>query len=61
MKETKDQIPRELVMAIVRIQAAEDLDFNRACIKAAILIDCNREVYKKDVELRAQAIHKIGL
>lgn len=58
MKDAKNQIPRELIMAIVRIQAAENLDFDEACKRGAILIDRNRPKSKHDEELRAQAIYK---
>ena len=37
----KAEIPKALYMAIVRLQAAESLDWEDACVRAAELIDAN--------------------
>lgn len=54
----KAEIPRALYMAIVRLQAAENLDWKDACIRAAELIDVNSQEFKRRVELEAQRLYK---
>jgi len=44
-------------MAIVRLQAAEDLDLSDACSKAAILIDKNSEEFKRAIKRKALSIY----
>jgi len=52
------EIPRELYMAIVKLQAAEDLDWPEACIKAARLLNSNSEEFKRIVQLEAERLYK---
>jgi len=54
----KAEIPRALYMAIIRLQAAENLDWEDACIRAAELIDVNSQEFKRRVELEAQRLYK---
>ena len=35
----KVEIPRELHQAIIRIQVSDDIDYQEAAVKAALLID----------------------
>jgi hypothetical protein len=51
------EIPRELYMAIVRLQASEDLDWHDACVKASQLLDSNSKEFRKAVEKEAQRIY----
>lgn len=46
----KTSIPRNLYQAIIRIQADEDLDFEEACLKAAMLVDPRRDEFEKAVK-----------
>lgn len=55
----KTEIPRQLHMALIRIQAEEDLDFIDACIKASILLPENSTQYKEEVKKEAEQIHKV--
>jgi len=50
----KVDIPKKLYMAIVKLQAAEELDWEDACIYCAKLIDANSAEFKRMVELEAQ-------
>lgn len=52
------EIPKELNQAIIRIQAAEDLDFIQACKRAAVLADSGREEFKKAVKDGADRLAK---
>jgi len=54
----KAEIPKALYMAIVRLQAAESLDWEDACVRAAELIDANSKEFKRRVELEAQRLYK---
>jgi len=54
----KASIPRELYMAIVRLQAAENLDWDEACLRAVDLLDKNGGEFKHAAELEAQRIYK---
>jgi len=53
----KVQIPRELHMALLRIQVEGDLDWEEACLKAATLLDRNSEEFKKAVKREAERIY----
>jgi hypothetical protein len=53
----KISIPRELRMAIIRLQAEKDLDWPDACKEAAFLIDANREKFKRAVKREAVRIY----
>ena len=57
-KGAKIEIPRELYQAIIRIQADENLDFEDACLKAALLVDPRREEFKKAVRQEADRLEK---
>ena len=54
----KVDIPKKLYMAIVKLQAAEELDWEDACIYCAKLIDANSAEFKRMVELEAQRQYK---
>jgi len=54
----KRKIPKELDRAIVRIQAAENQDFDEACIKLSIIADPNSKEFKKEVEKAALSLAK---
>jgi Zn-dependent M32 family carboxypeptidase len=54
----KAEMPKELYMAIVKLQAAEELDWREACIKAARLINSNSEEFKRLVQLEAERLYK---
>ena len=51
-------ISKSLQRAIIRLQAAEDLEWEEACVKAAELIDSNREKFKQAVNSAANRIYK---
>ena len=54
----KAEIPKALYMAIVKLQAAKELDWEDACLKAAQLINSNSEEFKRLVKLEAQRLYK---
>lgn len=54
----KVEIPRSLYQAIIRIQAAEDLDFREACLSAAHLVDPRRDEYDEAVRDEADRLAK---
>jgi len=54
----KTSLPRELYMAIVRLQASENLDWDEACVRAAGLLDQQGEKFKRAIELEAQRLYK---
>ena len=54
----KTSIPRRLQMAIIRLQADGDLNWDEACEKASELVDSNGTEFKKAVEHEAQRLHK---
>jgi len=54
----KAEIPKALYMAIVKLQAAEELDWEDACLKAAQLLYSNSEEFKRLVKLEAQRLYK---
>lgn len=54
----KAEIPKALYMAIVRLQAAESLDWEEACERAAQLLDANSQEFKRRVKLEAQRLYK---
>jgi hypothetical protein len=49
----KAPIPRALYQAILKIQANEGIDFNKAALKATSLIDLNSERFKEAVQSEA--------
>jgi hypothetical protein len=54
----KAEIPKALYMAIVKLQAAEELDWEDACLKAAQLLHSNSVEFKRVVQLEAQRLYK---
>jgi len=54
----KCEIPKELYLAIVKLQAAEELDWPEACVKAAQLLNSNSEEFKRLVRVEAQRLYK---
>ena len=52
------ELPRALYQAIIRLQGNEDLDFEPACLKAALLLDPKRDEYKKAVLDEANRLAK---
>ena len=54
----KAEIPRDMYMAVVRLQAAESLDWEDACVRAAQLIDSNSEEFRRAVSREAQRLYK---
>lgn len=57
MFKEKVEIPRELYMAILRLQVEYDLDWIDACKKAADLIDRNSGEFKRAVKREAERIY----
>ena len=54
----KTYVPRQLHRAIIRIQPDEDLDWEGAAAKAAVLIDANSKEFKQAVEREASKLSK---
>ena len=54
----KVEIPRGLHQSIIKIQAEEDLDFEDACLKAALLLDLNSKEYRQAIEREARRASK---
>lgn len=52
----KYELPRELVQAIIRVQAERNLDWEDACKALALVADPQREEYKKAVRKEALAL-----
>lgn len=57
----KTEIPWELHMAIIKLQASEELDYEQACQRASQLIDVNSEKYKRALELESNRLKKSQL
>jgi len=55
----KAEIPRRLHMSILKVQVAENLDWENACARAAVLLDANSQEFKRAVELEAQRLYKV--
>lgn len=53
----KIEVPKALYMAIVRLQAAESLDWEDACARAAQLIDANSAEFGMAVKREAQRLY----
>ena len=60
-KMMKVEIPQSLHQAIIRIQAAENLHWPRACLRAAVQIDTGREEFSKAVQEKAEGEYKSKL
>jgi len=56
-KTIRAEIPRELALAIMRIEVEEDLDWVEACRRAAMLIERGGEEFEKAVRREAQRIY----
>ena len=54
----KRPIPNGLYMAIIRLQAAENLSWNDACVRLSLLSDTNNEKFKTAINRRAETIYK---
>jgi hypothetical protein len=52
----KATIPKELYMAIVKVQGKENLDWDRGCLRAAELIDSGSEAFSKKVDEEARRL-----
>ena len=50
-------IPRELYVALLRIQVFENLDWDEACKRAAILLDENSKKFSRLVKSEAEKIY----
>lgn len=51
-------IPREMYMSIIRLQGAEGLDWNQACVLAGQRIDANTKEFKILVDRSALALYR---
>ena len=54
----KTYVPRQLHRAVIRIQVDEDLDWEDAAARAAVLIDANSREFKQAVEREADRLAK---
>ena len=54
----KVSIPRQLHMAILKVQVVNDLDWDAACAKVADLLDSNSQEFENAVQKEAQRIYK---
>jgi hypothetical protein len=50
-------VPRDLYMAIVKVQAAENLNLEQACIRVTELYDHGSEQFTKRVKEEARKLH----
>jgi hypothetical protein len=57
-KKVKKTIPWSLHMAIVRLQGTEELEYDEACERAAMLIEEGSEKYKETLKAEANRIYK---
>ena len=57
-KKVKKTIPWSLHMAIVRLQGTEELEYEEACARAAVLIEEGRERFKEAVKTEASRQYK---
>jgi len=57
----KTEIPWELHMALIKVQASEELDYEQACERASQLIDTNSEEYRRAVQSEANRLKKSQL
>ncbi len=57
-KKVKKTIPWSLHMAIVRLQGAEELEYEEACAHAAMLIEEGGERFKEEVKVEANRLYK---
>ena len=54
----KVSIPRQLQMALLRLQVADNLTWNETCLRAATLLDINSEDFKRLINQKAESIYK---
>ncbi len=57
-KKVKKTIPWSLHMAIVRLQGTEELEYEEACARAAMLIEEGGERFKEKVKAEANRLYK---
>jgi hypothetical protein len=57
-KAVKKTIPWSLHMVIVRLQGAEELGYDEACVRAAVLIEEGSEKYKETLKAEANRMYK---
>ena len=57
-KSTKISVPWELYIAIVRLQAEEELDFKSACARAGSLLDEKGKKFVEEVQKEANRVYK---
>jgi hypothetical protein len=57
-KKVKKTIPWSLHMAIVRLQGTEELEYEEACARAAMLIEEGGERFKEEVKAEANRLYK---
>ena len=54
----KRSIPWALEIAIIRLQGAEELEYDEACVRAALLIEGGSEKYKEALKAEANRMYK---
>ena len=54
----KISVPWELYMSIVKLQAEEELDFEGACQRAAMVLDDKNAKYHEEVKRKANSLYK---
>ena len=54
----KRSIPWVLNIAIVRLQGTEELEYDEACVRAAVLIEEGSEKYKETLKAEANRMYK---
>lgn len=57
-RKVRKSIPWALHMAIVKLQGAEELEYDEACVRAAALIEEGGEKYKEAVSSEANRLYK---
>jgi len=57
-KMVKRLIPWELNIAVVRLQGAEELEYDEACVRVAMLIEEGSKKYKETVKVEANRMYK---
>jgi hypothetical protein len=57
-KPKKISVPWELYMSLVKLQAEDELDFQGACRRAAMLLDNKNAKYHEEVNKNANSLYK---
>jgi hypothetical protein len=57
-KTVKRSIPWPLHIAVVRLQGSEELEYDEACLRAAVLIEEGSEKYKEALKAEANRMYK---